>query len=147
MHKNEFSRELTAVVRRLNNLVAQDLLKFELGSGQMQMLIHILENPGIFQEALSDLMSVDKTTTTKAIRKLETAGYVEKEKGTTDRRFWHLYPTDKAREVRPRLRREIRKQNRFLLEDFTDVERVQLFTFIQRLQTNIEHEYQRRGEE
>jgi DNA-binding MarR family transcriptional regulator len=48
---------------------------------------------------------IDKTTTTKAVKKLEDEGYIYRIKDLEDKRYYKLYITEKGNEFRPVLRK------------------------------------------
>lgn len=55
---------------------------------------------GISHDTLTERVSVDKATTTRAIKKLEIAGYVRLELNKNDKRKYHIFLTDKAKELK-----------------------------------------------
>ncbi|WP_339294031.1 MarR family transcriptional regulator [Paenibacillus sp. FSL W7-1279] len=55
------------------------------------------------QKTLSEQLMVDKTTTAKAIRKLESEGYIRKEIDPIDLRNQKIYLTDSGRAVVPKI--------------------------------------------
>lgn len=73
--------------------------ELSLQKGQFIFLTRICENKGINFIELSKILTVDKSTTTKAVKKLIEAGYINKEQDEKDKREYKLYPTKKALEV------------------------------------------------
>lgn len=67
--------------------------------GQFIFLTRVCENKGINFRELSRILAVDKSTTTKAVKKLIEAGYLNKEQDEKDKREYKLYPTEKGLEV------------------------------------------------
>ncbi|MGM9986932.1 MAG: MarR family winged helix-turn-helix transcriptional regulator [Bacillaceae bacterium] len=67
-----------------------------IGSGQYQFLIQLYLQNGISHDKLTELMNVDKATTTRAIDKLEKSGFVEKKQDEHDKRKFKLYLTPYA---------------------------------------------------
>ncbi len=57
----------------------------------------------ITQKELSKKLFIDKTTTAKAITKLEAEDYVRREADSADHRYHLLYLTDSGREVVPKI--------------------------------------------
>ena len=70
--------------------------KYEIGVGQYQFLIQLYLNDGLSHDALTETVSVDKATTTRAIKKLQESGYVKLELHEKDKRKYHIYLTEKA---------------------------------------------------
>jgi DNA-binding MarR family transcriptional regulator len=73
--------------------------QYHLQKGQFIFLTRICENQGINYIQLSNMLRVDKTTTTKAVQKLIASGYIRKVQDESDSRAYKLYPTPKALEV------------------------------------------------
>jgi len=89
-------REIGQIYRAINSFSDYVMRSINLEKGQYQFLIRIKENPGINQKKLSLLLLVDKTTTTKAIKKLIDKGYLYKEINQQDKRNVKLYLTEKG---------------------------------------------------
>jgi DNA-binding MarR family transcriptional regulator len=63
----------------------------------------IAKKEEISQKALSEELLIDKTTTAKAIGKLEAEGYVRRETDPIDGRYNLLYLTESGRAVVPKV--------------------------------------------
>lgn len=103
-------REVGMISRCIHSICDIRYKEIGLEKGQFLFVVRVLENPGINQEALADMLKVDKTTVAKALKKLSDKGYIKKIRSQTDGRAFELYPTSKAEDVR-----------RFLTEIETDV--------------------------
>jgi DNA-binding MarR family transcriptional regulator len=115
--------------------------ELHLQRGQAVYLARVCEHPGINLIDLSNLLKVDKTTTTKVIQKLMAEGYVEKMRHKNDRRAWSLHPTDSARTVYESI---IREENRFIdicVGDFTEKEKEKALGMIRRMRESVEGEW------
>ncbi|MBS4217510.1 MarR family transcriptional regulator [Bacillus sp. FJAT-49711] len=84
-------------------LISNELAPYRIGSGQYIFLMAIAFQQPITQKELSKKLLIDKTTTAKAITKLEAEGYVRREPDPADNRYHLLYLTDSGREVVPRV--------------------------------------------
>lgn len=82
-------------------LISAELAPYRIGSGQYIFLMAIAHRQPITQKALSEMLLIDKTTTAKAIAKLEAEGYVRREADPADNRYHLLYLTEAGREVVP----------------------------------------------
>lgn len=69
---------------------------YDIGSGQYQFLVRLYLQDGISHDELTEKMSVDKATTTRAILKLEETGYVKRVLNKDDKRKYYIYLTEKA---------------------------------------------------
>jgi len=89
-------RDVGAIARTVQSLSDIGYRALGLQKGQSVFLTRLCENPGINLNRLSELVRVDKTTTTKAVQKLEALGYVERRVDGADGRSRLLKPTRKA---------------------------------------------------
>jgi DNA-binding MarR family transcriptional regulator len=88
-------------------LIAAELAPFRIGSGQYIFLMAIAGKERITQKALSKELLIDKTTTAKAISKLEAEGYVRRKSDPEDKRYHLLYLTEEGRAVVPKVQRAL----------------------------------------
>jgi DNA-binding MarR family transcriptional regulator/N-acetylglutamate synthase-like GNAT family acetyltransferase len=99
-------REIGSIARSIETISNVEFREINLEKGQYILVIRICENRGINQETLSNMVNVDRTTISKAIKKLEVLGYVEKRRDKKDRRAWKLFPTQKAMSIYDFLKEE-----------------------------------------
>ena len=92
-------REIGAISRSIQSLSDVRYKSLGLQKGQFVFLTRVCENPGVNQNRLSDLVRVDKTTTAKAVQKLEALGYIERVTDGADGRARLLSPSAKARAI------------------------------------------------
>nr|WP_206154984.1 MarR family transcriptional regulator [Clostridium muellerianum] len=119
-------------------------LKFKeinLQKGQFTFLTRICENQGINQIDLSNLLKVDKTTTTKAIQKLIEAGYIDKERDDIDKRMWRLYPKEKALEVYTFIIEEENRNIEVCFKNFNSEEKELVSKLVKKMRENIESDW------
>jgi DNA-binding MarR family transcriptional regulator len=94
---------ISAIYRHMQILISAELAPYRIGSGQYIFLMAIAFQQPITQKTLSEKLLIDKTTTAKAITKLEVEGYVRREVDPVDNRYHLLYLTDSGREVVPKV--------------------------------------------
>lgn len=138
---NQVLREVGAIARCVQSVSDIRFKQISLQRGQFIFVTRIYENPGINQIELSNLLKVDKGTTTKAIQKLIDEGYLYRERSQIDKRAWLLYPTNKAKEVYPYI---IQEENRNLASCFRgfDAQEVDLvYLLLKRMRENIEQDW------
>ncbi|MBN1197139.1 MAG: MarR family transcriptional regulator [Candidatus Aminicenantes bacterium] len=138
-------RRIMHCARQLERLAGRDLSPLGLGSGRVRLLLDILENPGETQESLSLHAGVDKTTTAKAVKRLEAAGYVQRRPAENDRRLRCLFPTDSARALRPDLMRRLRLVHEILLQGFLETEISRLSGYLSRMLENLDRNADQNG--
>lgn len=143
----EILREIGMIARALDSISNIEFKKFNLTKGQYLYLVRICENPGIIQEQLSDMIKVDRTTVSRAVKKLEKEKLVVKKKDPHNRKIKRLYATKKGEEIYPFLLREHEHSNRIALQGFTEEEIDIIFELLQRVRKNIEidWEYVKKG--
>jgi DNA-binding MarR family transcriptional regulator len=94
---------ISAIYRHMQVLISAELAPYRIGSGQYIFLMAIANQQPITQKELSKKLLIDKTTTAKAITKLEAEGYVRREADPADNRYHLLYLTNSGREAIPKV--------------------------------------------
>lgn len=92
---------------------------------------------------MSNLLKVDKTTTTKAIQKLIEAGYIDKKKDDIDKRMWRLYPKKKALETYTAIIEEENRNIEVCLNNFSVKERELVSKLIKKMSKNTENDWKK----
>ncbi len=136
-------REIVSISRCLSFIRNVEFKHLDLTRGQHSFLTRIMENPGISQEELTFLLRGDKTTTAKALRKLENKGYINRVKSTSDKRSWNIYPEDKLVQIYPYLIQKIESTARDGLRGFSEEELETMLSYIQRMRENMDVEWGR----
>ncbi|WP_233531729.1 MarR family winged helix-turn-helix transcriptional regulator [Paenibacillus alkalitolerans] len=102
---------ISAIYRHMQILITSRLEQYRIGSGQYIFLMTVANKEGISQKALSEELLIDKTTTAKAISKLESEGYVRRETDPADNRYNLLYLTESGRSVMPKVQEVLHDVN------------------------------------
>ena len=87
----EILREIGMIARALDSISNIEFKEYDLTKGQYLYLVRIYENPGIIQEKLSDMIKVDRTTVSRALKKLEVNGFIEKKADKTNKKINKLF--------------------------------------------------------
>mgnify|MGYP000971730839 FL=1 len=138
---SDILREIGALSRCINSINDVKFKEINLQKGQFTFLTRICENHGINLIDLSNLLKVDKTTTTKAIQKLIEAGYIYKERDAVDKRIWRLYPMEKALEVYAFIIGEENRSIEICLNNFTSEEKELVNNLVKKMRENIENHW------
>ena len=96
-------------------------------------ILALCNNPGISQEQLARRLYLNKSSVTRAIAALEENGFVQRRPCEEDKRVTRVYPTDKATEILPEVRRIARAWNDFLLSELEENERQQFLTTLDKI--------------
>ncbi|WP_291582411.1 MarR family winged helix-turn-helix transcriptional regulator [Clostridium sp. UBA6640] len=109
-----------------------------LQKGQYMFLTRVCENPKINLVDLSNMLKVDKATTTKAIKKLIDIGYINKKQNEKDKREYRLTPTNKGLQIYKLIINEEKKQLDISFDGFNEDEIEMATKLIERMSKNIE---------
>lgn len=104
---------------------------------QWRALTAVSRNEGINQVALAELLEVEAITACRMIDRLEDAGLVERRRAPADRRAWNIYLAPKALPLLEQLRELGEDVTDGAFEGFSEGERVQLATALNRLRANL----------
>lgn len=138
---NDILREIGSLSRAIHSISDIKYKELKLQKGQFTFLTRICENPGINFVDLSNMLKVDKTTTTKAVQKLIEAGYVDKRQDETDKRVYKLFPTEKSLEVYNLIIKEENRNIEVCLGGFTKEEKIVINKLVKRMSKNIEEDW------
>lgn len=131
-------RFVGALYRAINSKADSKYKQFNLQKGQYMFITRVCENPGINFMDLSNMLKVDKTTTTKAVKKLIDIGYLDKQQDENDKREYKLTPTKKALDVYEFIIQEESKQFEISFKGFSEEEKQMATVLIKRMSENIE---------
>ena len=96
-------------------------------------IFHICRTPGISQEQLARKICVNKSSVTRQLASLEKQGLIERRSDVEDRRVLRAYPTQKAKDIYPKVQDCMVRWNDLLLEDFSEEERAWLLSMLSRI--------------
>ncbi len=97
----------------------QELSGLGIGGGQQFFLVRIHEEQGISAKSLAHKGYFDKATATRALQRLEEAGYVHRCTDEVDRRKCRFYTTEKAGPVIDGIYAAAKKWNDILTQNMT----------------------------
>jgi DNA-binding MarR family transcriptional regulator len=89
-------RAIAVIQRHLAAYVNSGLKETGLTYGYAMFLSYIKKNPGCSQTDVCRFLMIDKTTTAKNIKKLESMGLIHRKKDEQDQRFYHIYLTEQG---------------------------------------------------
>lgn len=143
----EILREIGMIARALDSISNIEFKEFDLAKGQYLYLVRVVENPGIIQEKLAEMIKVDRTTAARAIKKLEINGFIEKRDDKQNQKIKKLFPTEKGKEVYHSIIKENDHSNMVALAGFSEIEIETIYHLLQRVRKNVEidWEYVKKG--
>jgi len=139
---NEILREIGMIARALDSISNIEFKEYDLTKGQYLYLVRVCENPGIIQEKLAEMIKVDRATASRAIKKLEVNGFIDKRDDEHNQKIKKLFPTEKGEKVYPFIKRENEYSDRVALEGFSEEEVKTVFTLVQRIRKNVEKDWE-----
>ena len=134
----EILREIGMIARALDSISNIEFKEYNLTKGQYLYIVRICENPGIIQEKLAEIIKVDRTTAARAIKNLETNGFIEKKGDEHNKKIKKIFPTDKGKNVYPFIKRENDHSNSVALAGFSESEVENISHLLQRVRKNVE---------
>ena len=143
---NSHGYYISSIYRHLQIYLNRQFSNSGFGSGQYLFFINIVQNEGINQKDLSDLLAIDKATTAKAVRKLKKLGYIVQKQNIQDKRFYNLYLTEKGRDILPEIKTILKGSRDILQEGMTSEECDQSLKLLGLMLNNIHHEVKEKKE-
>lgn len=107
--------------------------------GQGKLLSILMENPGISQKALAELLHVRPQTLGEQLVKLETNGLIERRTNDYDKRVINIFLTDDGADSAKELSEKSEDTIAKIFADMQDCELDQLLALVQKLNTSIEN--------
>ena len=130
---------ISIIHRTGSSFLSKEFSKINIGSGQYMYLIHLYKNDGLSQEELTEILNIDKGTTAKSIKKLETEGFVMRVKDKNDKRINRVYLTPKALEIKDEFLSSINAWENTLTSNLSYAEKEQALTLLKKITYNITH--------
>ncbi len=136
--RRSIGRSISHLHAHIRVHLQKELEQYGIGSGQYVYLLMLYRMDGSSQDDLTERVKVDKATTTRAIVKLISSGYIRRSRDPSDRRRFIVHLTQKGWDFKPILRSTIDKWTDGLLDGFSNDEKEQLFYMLDRLEENAE---------
>lgn len=92
-------RLIGSISRQATTDMNQYAATYQLDNNLFLYVIRIVENEGISQSELAQLVKIDKTTLSRALKKLEIENYLIRKTNPMNKKFNQLFPTPKAQEI------------------------------------------------
>jgi len=109
---------------------------YGIGHGQLSFLMQLYQQDGVSQDYLAKKLLMDKTTTARAVQKLEKAGFVSRYPDEADRRVNLVFLTDEAKKIHKQIKSNMYEWTEILTRDFSDDEKNLLLDLLKRVADN-----------
>ena len=141
-HETEsLSRYINQLYREGVSFLGKEYKKYNIGSGQYQFLVYLYMKDGITHEELTEKIGVDKAATTRAISKLEQAGYIERVQDEKDKRKFYIYLSDYAKTLKKEIIDTSKTWELHLMEALDKEEIESLYKIFRKLSKKKEDEF------
>lgn len=131
-------REIGSISRMLESIANIEFREFQLSKGQYIYLVRIYENEGIIPERLAELIKVDRTTLSRAVKKLEENGFILKKIDKENKKIKHLYTTTKGKQTVQLIIRENNYSNKVAIQQLSSLERKKLAEMLTKIKSSVE---------
>ena len=129
--------KLVAILYRIGlNHTGKRFEPYGIGGGQFVFLAELFVQDGISQEKLASSICCDKATVARAMKRLESRGYVERKRSTEDGRVKLVYLTEKAQDFKPTLFSILSNWTEILAQGLSSEERKLVINLLDRLVEN-----------
>lgn len=116
--------------------ITKELEPYEIGKGQFLFLLTLYHEDGLLQEELASYLNINKSTTARALCKLEKAGYVIRKPKEQDLRSNQIFLTQQAKDFKPTLFSILDRWNNVLCTSMTQEEIEMAFSLLTRMTHN-----------
>ena len=130
------SRWISIIHRYGQSYLEKQCDGMDIGYGHIAFIRALSRRDGLSQEELSEVLSIDKTTTARAIKTMVELGYVSRSPDSTDRRIYRLSLTTKAAAIIPIIKESLRTLSEVLSGGFSEDERHLVLGLLKRMAEN-----------
>lgn len=113
---------------------SKEFKKLEINEYQHPYIMYICKNPGVNQEMISSEIFVNKSNVTRQLATLEEKGFITRTPSITDKREIRVFPTKKAENIYPIIRKILKKWNDEILEGLTVEEKSSILLIMKKIQ-------------
>ena len=120
----EFLMRYISRTSRLSELYRNEkLIPYGLRGIHHTYILNICRHPGVTQDELAELIFVNKSNVARQLATLEKKGYVLRTPSPTDKRKLLVYPTEKAKEIYPKVVDVLKDWNEIIMHDLSKNEK------------------------
>ncbi|GGE03681.1 hypothetical protein GCM10011529_07640 [Polymorphobacter glacialis] len=128
------------VFRSFSRLLERGTLTHDVSAGQWRFLRQLWRQDGITQRELSERVGMREPTTVVALKSLEAAGFIRREKTDTDKRKTYIYLTPHAKRLELVLAPMNAEIHEIATRGMTDAEVATLQAMLRRVVENLADE-------
>jgi DNA-binding MarR family transcriptional regulator len=132
-------RYISCIHRNFHKHMQEELQRYDIGSGQFHFLMMLYREDGVNQETLAERLNLDKATSARAIKKLEEKGFVTRLRNNNDKRNYTILLTEKAKKLKPKIKKILKKWTEQLLTDISKEDEKRLYFILEKMAQNAEN--------
>jgi DNA-binding MarR family transcriptional regulator len=120
--ENSIGKWISVLYRGRKSYAGRMLEPYGIVGCQYLFLLTLFSHNGASQERISDYLKIDKTTTAKSIKKLESSGYVIRDIDSEDKRAYKVFLTQKALDIIPLVQETMRGWEQIVISEISEEE-------------------------
>ena len=136
--RKSVGRYLSILHRKTLVYLNKVLKPYHITGAELPFLMYLYDHQGTSQEALSQYLSIDKASTTRAIQTLANKGLVIKQKDLNDRRMNHIFLTELALQMESSIKHVLDVANQNILKMLSVGQKTVLFDIFDQMVTSLE---------
>lgn len=136
---------ISLLSRNGERYLTMKLREYNLGFGQMHILVVLDPGKTCKQVEIAKRVGVDTTTMARSIKKLESLEYLQRVENSTDPRAYEISLTDKGTIIRRKVTKMLSNYSSQLLTGFNETEADMLFKLVDKLLINSKNLFPERG--
>ena len=136
MEKEDILRQIGSISRALDSIANIEFKDLKLNRGQYLYLVRIFEHPGIISDQLAILLNIDRTTTSRGVRKIEQAGLVFKKDDEVNKKIKHLFVTEAGEKLAKEIEKENTYYNELMIKGLSEIEQAELGRYLSIIEKN-----------
>ncbi len=124
--ESSIGKWISVLYRCRMSYLGRTLEPYGISGGQSLFLLTLYFNNGESQEKISSCLKIDKTTTARAVKRLEDGGFVTRSVDISDKRAYKVFLTQKALGVVPHIHEALKRWEDLIKSEVTDDEYILL---------------------
>ena len=117
MELYDFANYFSVIRRRSQALLVEACSEYKLNYSEFALLLKLYDMEGCSQDAMVEVLSIDKAAVTRILKSLEEMDLVYRRIDTEDRRIKRIFLTDSGKSMEEKIRNILTKMVTFVVED------------------------------
>lgn len=134
--KEDILRQIGTIARAFDSIANIEFKAMNLNRGQYLFLTRVGENPGIISDHLAEILNVDRTTTSRGVKKLVDQGLVIKKTDQQNKKIKHLFLTEQGKKLQFKIEKENNYSNDLVLQGLNSEQIKELAALLKKVEEN-----------